>query len=67
MFCFLCIALTLLVQTITAEEHLPVDFDPNLVFTKPQKPVLRHLSEPEQAEYKDFLQYLYRYDTKKTG
>uniref|UniRef100_A0A336LPC9 CSON000072 protein n=1 Tax=Culicoides sonorensis TaxID=179676 RepID=A0A336LPC9_CULSO len=64
-FCFLCITVSLLVQTITAGDELPVDFDADLVFTKPQKPVLRHLSEPEQAEYKDFLQYLYRYDTKK--
>lgn len=66
-FCFLCIAVTCLVQTINADDHLSVDFDPDLVFTKPQKPVLRHLSEPEQAEYKDFIQYLYRYDAKKSG
>lgn len=64
-FCFLCVAFIFFAQTVTTEDQLPVEFDPDLVFTKPQKPVLRHLSEPEQAEYKDFLQYLYRYDTKK--
>lgn len=44
---------------------LPVEFDPDLVFLKPEKPLLQDLSPPALDEYKSFLNYLYRHDKDK--
>lgn len=44
------------------DEILPVDYDSNTVYFRVQKPSLRSLSQPAQAQYNDFLRVLYQND-----
>lgn len=48
-----------------SSDPLPIEFDPELVFLKPEKPLLTDLSPPALDEYNSFLKYLYRHDKDK--
>lgn len=66
----LVIAMVMITSAAPAEESLssnplPIEFDPDLVFLKPEKPLLADLSPPALDEYNSFLKYLYRHDKDK--